>query len=215
MSARFDMLKRLTEIDGKSKGPATTFTAYDAMAAILAIGHSGKIGRGKLGTELNMGPGAVRTLITKLKHMRYITISGEGCSLTKSGTLLFEEISDKLHMCGEARLKELSLGNYYFVIKIHNVETLPQNVLELRDEAVRAGAVGALLLRYNSGRLVFADSQIPCQETKNSRDWDILVSLCNLREGDLLAVAFAAEQKGAREGALAMGLRAVIPPHHA
>ena len=56
------------------------------------------LGRNKLAEKLNVGDGAVRTIISRLKDAELIETSKEGCNLTKKGSEVwrkFEEIFPK------------------------------------------------------------------------------------------------------------------------
>ena len=77
--------KFMQQIAGKkSPGPSTTFTIFHVFYALEMMAQK-PLGRNKLAEKLNVGDGAVRTIISRLKEAGLIETSKEGCSLTKKG----------------------------------------------------------------------------------------------------------------------------------
>ena len=77
--------KFIQEIAGKkAPGPSTTFTVFHVFYALELMAQK-PLGRNKLAKKLNVGDGAVRTIISRLRNAGLIETSKEGCSLTKKG----------------------------------------------------------------------------------------------------------------------------------
>lgn len=187
----------------KARGPAPTFNLYDMVESILVLGEKGSVGRGRLGEELMLGPGAVRTLISRLKAKGYIAIGRVGCRLTKKGLSLYGELSAKLVFRGRLRCGDL--GKECFSVCVRGAPS-GFSVLRLRDVAVKAGANGALILSYVSGEFFFAGENVSFEKTQK-HEWVLdLKSRFGFRDGDMLIVAFAEEKRAARDGALAAAL---------
>ncbi|MCJ7793776.1 winged helix-turn-helix domain-containing protein, partial [Candidatus Bathyarchaeota archaeon] len=90
--------KFIQEIAGKkAPGPSTTFTVFHVFYALELLAQK-PLGRNKLAEKLNVGDGAVRTIISRLRDAGLIETSKEGCNLTKKGLEIwrqFEEIFPK------------------------------------------------------------------------------------------------------------------------
>jgi hypothetical protein len=198
--------KPFVQLTSSVKGPTTTFNEYDVVECLLLIGREGVIGRGRLGSKLGLGGGAVRTLISKLKSKNYITVNKKGCSLTSKGKEVFNNFTSKIvFYTGGSCLNE-KLDKVCFTVCVRNVSDNIGKGVRLRDQAVRAGANGALILRYRGGEFFFIDEDVSCEKTQPSPLWGRLKSDFGFKENDLVIVAFAKDKKHARDGALAAAL---------
>ena len=79
-------LKRfMQQISGKkAPGPSTTFTIFHIFYALELMAQK-PLGRNKLAELLNVGDGAVRTIISRLRDADLIETSKAGCYLTQKG----------------------------------------------------------------------------------------------------------------------------------
>ena len=111
--------KFMQQIAGKkAPGPSTTFTIFHVFYALELLAQK-PLGRNKLAEKLNVGDGAVRTIISRLKDAGLIETSKEGCNLTKKGLEIwrqFEEIFPKRMEIPRSELSE-SEFNYAFLVK--------------------------------------------------------------------------------------------------
>src|SRR4030065_56709 len=79
----------------KAPGPSTTFTVSHVFYALELMAEK-PIGRNKLAKQLNVGEGAVRTIISRLKDAGLILTSKEGCALTDKGLSVWTEFVEVL-----------------------------------------------------------------------------------------------------------------------
>ncbi len=111
--------KFMQQIAGKkAPGPSTTFTIFHVFYALELMAQK-PLGRNKLAEKLNVGDGAVRTIISRLKDAGLIETSKEGCNLTKKGLEVwrqFEEIFPKRVEIPQSELAE-SEFNFAFLVK--------------------------------------------------------------------------------------------------
>ncbi|MFA7080931.1 MAG: winged helix-turn-helix domain-containing protein, partial [Candidatus Bathyarchaeia archaeon] len=70
--------------DKRAPGPSTTFTIFHIFYALELMSQK-PLGRNRLADKLNVGDGAVRTIINRLKEAGLIETSKEGCLLTERG----------------------------------------------------------------------------------------------------------------------------------
>src|SRR4030067_904528 len=88
-------LKKFIEniVRQKAPGPSTTFSMFHIFYA-LELMAAKPIGRNKLAEKLNVGEGAIRTIISRLKDGGLIVTSKEGCRLTDKGADIWEKIEE-------------------------------------------------------------------------------------------------------------------------
>ncbi|PSN96590.1 hypothetical protein B9Q04_09550 [Candidatus Marsarchaeota G2 archaeon BE_D] len=190
----------------RARGPAATFNAYDMVECIFLLGEKGSIGRGKLGSELMLGPGAVRTLISRLKSKGYIRVDRNGCRLSPKGLSLYSELTKKIVYRGGFRCWDKTLGKECFLTCVRGVDPSSVSVVSLRDIAVKAGADGALILSYNAGEFYFAGENVSYEKTQPVEFWREIKTHFKFGDGDTLIVGFSGDKRSARDGALAAAL---------
>ena len=194
--------KFLHQIAGKkAPGPSTTFTVFHIFYALELIAQK-PLGRNKLAEKLEVGDGAVRTIISRLKEEDLIETSKQGCNLTRKGLDIwkqFEEIFPKQMALPRSDLSS-SEFNYAFLVK--NCGQKVKSGINQRDAAIFAGARNALVIVYRNGHL--------CIESVSSRieqDYPIVASqiLNELKpeENDVIIVAGADSLLRAKRGVFA------------
>jgi predicted transcriptional regulator len=196
-------LKKTLEkiISGKAPGPSPTFSIFHMLHAIELIAEK-KLGRGKLADSLNVGEGAARTMVDRLKSAGLIETSKAGCALTARGVKFWREyklIFEKKVEIGE---NELTLSDCNFAIHVKNRGSKIQSGVEQRDAAVRAGAKGATTI-------VFADGKLKIPSVSHNAESDFpkataqIFTLFKLEENDVIIIVSAEDLRKANYGALA------------
>src|SRR5580658_6290374 len=138
------VLQTLREVlDSDYRGPRAVFTEVHVLKAIVAIGKSGKVGRGRLGTLTGLGQGEVRTLIKRLKDNQLIVIEVDGCRLSKKGEKEYAKISSLLLWSGPENAKPLEPGESCGTDLVAGVDKGVRYGIEQRHAAIKAGADGA------------------------------------------------------------------------
>ena len=194
--------KFIHQIAGKkAPGPSTTFTVFHIFYALKLIAQK-PLGRNKLAEKLEVGDGAVRTIISRLKEEDLIETSKQGCNLTRKGLDIwkqFEEIFPKQMALPRSDLSS-SEFNYAFLVK--NCGQKVKSGINQRDAAIFAGALNALVIVYRNGHL--------CIESVSSRieqDYPIVASqiINELKpeENDVIIVAGADSLLRAKRGVFA------------
>ena len=194
--------KFIHQIAGKkAPGPSTTFTVFHIFYALELIAQK-QLGRNKLAEKLEVGDGAVRTIISRLKEEDLIETSKQGCNLTRKGLDIwkqFDEIFPKQMALPRSDLSS-SAFNYAFLVK--NCGQKVKSGINQRDAAIFAGARNALVIVYRNGHL--------CIESVSSRieqDYPIVASqiINELKpeENDVIIVAGADSLLRAKRGVFA------------
>jgi|GEM_PF-498387 hypothetical protein len=193
----------LEDLDiGRLKGPAVTSSPVDAMYCVLLLGERGRLGRERLAGSLGLGAGAVRTLISKLRTKKIVEVQRNGATLTKRGEKIYVELSSVLKFYGYVDCWDKNHENCYAAV-MKKPSTVAKSIC-LRDEAVRGGADGALLLEWKKEDLYFLGEEVKCGEALQLPLRKVWKSA--FEEGDVVIVAFGKNPKGSRNGALTVAL---------
>ena len=175
-------------------GNIANFMKIDLLRCLLRIEKP--VSRSFLSKSLELGEGTIRSILGILKSKGYLESNNTGHYLSENGIKFVEKIKDN------TTLKKID-GILLFpnkkivAIKIKNpAKTV--NVVALRDEAVKNGAEGALILKYNK-KLRFHDSDYKenLSEIENKLE---------LRENDFVIVAYADSYKLEEYGAIAAAI---------
>lgn len=197
------LLKKYLEkiVSEKAPGPPPTFSVLHILRALELIAEK-PTGRGKLAENLNVGEGAIRTIISRLKDAGLITTSKTGCTLTDKGLKLFKEYQSFFKKKIEIGKNELTIAKHSFAVLIKNCGHKIKSGVEQRDAAIMAGAKGATTLLFKKGYLI-----IPAVSDDVAKDFpeaasQIMASM-NPEEDDVIIVSSADSLEKAEYGALA------------
>lgn len=175
------------------------------LKALLVIGSSGNVGRGKLGAVLDLGQGEVRTLIKRLKDARLITIEERGCSLTSLGRKEFAQVKKLIPWSSSLDGKSLGLGDFCWAINVRGRSEKIRRGIEQRDAAVKAGANGALTVIYSSGKFRIPPVDTEGEATTTLEPWATIRSM-GVKERDALIISGSRDLLSAEYGALSAAL---------
>jgi DNA-binding MarR family transcriptional regulator len=187
------------------RGPKASFSEIHVLKAILVIGDSGTIGRGRLGSKLGLGQGEVKTLIRRLRERKLIAVTTGGCALTEGGLKKFRAISRSLPWLERVNGSSLGLGRYTWAAILRGRASKVKKGIEQRDEAIKAGARSALTLLYSSDRFRVPADGTDCERANPKGPWDEL-RLAKPRERDVIIISGADTPTRAEEGVLSAAL---------
>jgi len=201
MSSAIRVLEEL--VRPEAPGPFPCFSKLHVVKALASMARSGSIGRAGLAQVLGLGEGATRTLIGKLSKHGLVEVTRRGCSLTERGKALWKEICSKLPKMTE--IKAIPVPGKGFAVLVRGEARNVRLGINQRDEAVRAGARGAMILVFEQGKLrmpgVSEDVSVDFPEL-----FEEVMSVLEPKEGDVVVVAFADSDLIAEYGALAAAL---------
>ncbi len=183
------------------KGPPPSFSLGHVALAILEIDNR-FIARKQLALNLGLGEGAVRTLIDRLKRAQMLSTFASGCRLSELGIQVYDDINDKL---GPFEPPSIQLwGKHSFGLRMKRIASEIGNGLELRDTAVRFGAVGAIILVYLNGRLQMPGlSDLTNEHPDQART---IISTVRLHDKDVILVTWAEKTHTAKLSALSTAI---------
>ncbi len=136
----------------KAPGPNTTFTVFHIFYALELMSEK-TIGRNKLAGKLNVGEGAIRTIISRLVDAGLISTSKEGCSLTAKGLHVWKQFAEAFPYRVEIPKTELTTSDYNYAFLVKNSGHKVQSGIDQRDAAIIAGARRALVIISKGGHL--------------------------------------------------------------
>lgn len=158
------------------------------------------ISRVELVKKLSLGEGTVRSILDILKGKKLLDSSKQGHKLSAQGSKKKKELMRKFIGPKKLKLKEYKeLKSCALLIKDGgNVKVN----LDLRDEAIRAGAYSAILLKFED------DLKIPFlgldYKKENPEDYEKIMKSFEFSTGNLLIISFAKENKVCENASLAV-----------
>ncbi|MEM2943824.1 MAG: DUF2111 domain-containing protein [Methanomassiliicoccales archaeon] len=180
-------------------GPTPKFSPYHVWKAYSLLRNHGPLGRKALSRALMLGEGSTRTILEKMVK--------EGCAEnTNRGAILTEKGKKKFDNCGiiarKVDIDGIAIGKHHCGVLAKGRAHLIRMGCEQRDEAVRAGALGATTLVCRDGKVIFPDNdKYPTKEIE-----DALRGLFHIETGDAIIIGTAYTYETAERGAVSAAL---------
>jgi predicted transcriptional regulator len=194
--------KFIQEIAGKkAPGPSTTFTVFHVFYALELLAQK-PLGRNKLAEKLNVGDGAVRTIISRLRDAGLIETSKEGCNLTKKGLEIWRQFEEIFPKRMEIPRSELSESDFNFAFLVKNSGQKVKSGIDQRDAAIIAGARKALVIVYRNGHL-HIESVSDSIEKDYPKAASLILKELVPQDNDVIIIAGADSALKAKRGAFA------------
>jgi predicted transcriptional regulator len=181
------------------KGPRITFNEVHVIKAIMTIGKSEFVGRGKLASLLNMGQGEVRTLIRRLREEELIVIGTSGCELTNEGREEYNSIMKIVPWSANVSAERLGIGPHCWAAIVRGRSKKVRLGIEQRDAAIRAGALGAVTVIFASGRFRIPSEWTDCEKVSPGEPWESIRKF-QPKEGDVVIISGADDPLTAEYG---------------
>ena len=176
-------------------GNIPNFTKIDVLRCFLRFNKN--IGRQELARELELGEGTVRTILETLKSKKLLDSAKKGHFLSKKGDEALSRIYDSISMPKNITIQNLYPNFKKIGVLVKNPSNLKE-LYKLRDIAVKNGADGAIILRF--------DKRIYAPESDYEQDYRELEKHFALRNNDALVIAFSGKNRHAENGALAIAI---------
>jgi len=112
-----------------------------------------RIGRYQLSKYTGISKGIIRKILEEFASKNIVDSKRGGASITKAGLAFYEKMLNKykIYKIFSVEIGEI-VGNYVSIAMVTDlIENI--NVIEVRDETVRWGSLGALILTYKNGIL--------------------------------------------------------------
>jgi len=185
----------------KAPGPNTTFTVFHIYYALELMSER-SIGRNKLAEKLNVGEGAVRTIIRRLVEADLITTSKSGCILTGKGMHIWRQLEEAFPQRMEVPQTILTSSNFNFGFLVKNCGHKVKSGIDQRDAAIIAGARRCLVIVRQGGHLRI-DGVSENVETQFPEATKAILGVLKPEENDVIVVAGGDSLLKAKRGAFA------------
>ncbi|NJE46910.1 DUF4443 domain-containing protein [Thermococcus sp. GR7] len=180
------------------RGAYPEFTLEDVIAVLFMLRNPA--GRKTISEVLDLGEGSVRTLLKKLAGLEVIESTQRGHSLNDKGLKLLERISKSFSEVQKVGKVE-DYPAYALIVK----DPPEFKSIELRDEAIRFFAKGAMILVVKKGEPVFPEDSRPLSDTMPELA-EKLKKAFQLEESDLIVVTWAEKEPEAMKSAYHVAL---------
>jgi predicted transcriptional regulator len=185
----------------KGPGPSTTFSMFHIFYA-LELTAEKPIGRNKLAKKLNVGEGAIRTIISRLKNAGLIVTSKEGCILTDKGLNVWKKFMEVFPKRVEVEKTPLTNSEYNYAFLVKNKGHKVKSGIDQRDAAIMGGARRALVIVSKKGHLTIESVSDSIEKDFPEAAKKILKNL-KPEDNDVMIIAGADNPLRAKRGAFA------------
>jgi len=185
----------------KGPGPSTTFSMFHIFYALELMAEK-PIGRTKLAEKLNVGEGAIRTIISRLKDAGLIVTSKEGCNLTDKGLSVWKNFVEVFPKRIKIEKTPLTTSEYNYAFLVKNKGHRVKSGIDQRDAAIMGGARRAVVIVSKNGHLVI-------ESVSNSIEKDFPEAASRIlrdlkpEDNDVIIIAGADDPLKAKRGAFA------------
>ena len=176
-------------------GNIPNFTKIDILRCFLRFKKN--IGRQELAKELELGEGTARTILKILKSKKLLEQTKKGHFLSKKGEEILQHICSQISIPKSITIRDIYPDSKKIGMQIKNAPYLME-LYKLRDIAVKNGAEGAIILRF--------ENRLYAPQSGYEQDYKELEKNFNFENNDVLAIAFSDEKKRAENGALAIAI---------
>ena len=160
------------------------------------------IGRTKLAEKLNVGEGAIRTIVSRLKDAGLIVTSKEGCNLTDKGLSLWKRIEEVFPQRLEVERTSLTNSEYNYAFLVKNRGHKVKSGIDQRDAAIMGGARRAVAIVSRNGHLIIESVSNSIEKDFPEASNKILKDL-KPGDNDVIIIAGADNRLKAKRGAFA------------
>ena len=185
----------------KGPGPSTTFSMFHIFYALELMAEK-PIGRTKLAEKLNVGDGAIRTIISRLKNAGLIVTSKEGCNLTDKGLSVWKNFAEVFPKRVKIEKTPLTTSEYNYAFLVKNRGHKVKSGIDQRDAAIMGGARRAVVIVSKNGHLVIESISNSIEKDFPEAANKILKGL-KPEDNDVIIIAGADDPIKAKRGAFA------------
>lgn len=180
-------------------GNLCNFTKIDVLRCLLKIDKH--ISRASLSKKLELGEGTIRAILNILAKNQLLKSDKKGHYLSAKGIGILKKI-DEVISIKEVYANCLKSNKNIKNKNIMGVQIKSAAKIEkpyvLRDEALKNGAEGALILKY--------DKALKLYDLDYNEDFSKIEKQFDLKKGDIIIIAYANSLKLAEHGALAAAI---------
>lgn len=187
-------LKYVLNLVSGMVGNLSNFTKIDILRCLLKVEKP--VSRSELSKTLDLGEGTIRAILDILKKNKLLESNKQGHYLSIKGSTIVKKINNSINI-KKINLIDACLKGKKIAIHIKNPVRIDKSYI-LRDEAIKNGADGALILFY--------DKKLKLYDLDYKRDFSEIEKKCDLNKKDIVVVAYANSYRLAEHGALAAAI---------
>lgn len=178
--------------------------------AIILLNFFPTIGRYTLKNILNLSEGVIRSLLKDLSKKNLLKASKAGSELTLKGKEFFKKIIKSSGIINIKEFKELKIisNKYCFGIHVKSPKKIFSE-LEIRDEAVKKGAKGAITMIFKNNKLGIPSLSKKIIKTY-SEELKNIESSFSLNEGDIIILSFGDDKWRTLEGGISATISLIM-----
>lgn len=195
-----EWLKLVTEVNKHLT--RREITSGELFLMLHIIGEMEYVGRYYLSEKLKIGETTIRNLLGILRRLNIIEAYRGGHRLTPYGKNVFDKVSSLIEIYTEF---DLGVSGESVLFIVRNFADKIRSVLEFRDDIIRSGGKGAVILEYKEGNLIFPDSGLPVTVWREDISEKVL-ERTRLNEGDVVIIV----SSDSRREALLSGLNTIL-----
>jgi predicted transcriptional regulator len=185
----------------KAPGPSTSFSMFHVFDALELISEK-TIGPSRIAKQLEVGEGAIRTIINHLKEAKLITTSRQGCRLTYKGLELWRKLEQIFPNRVEVKRTILNNSNYNFAFLVKNSGHKIKSGIVQRDAAIMGGAKRSIAIVLKDDKLAIESVSDDIKRDFPEATKKLLTNL-SPENNDVIIVAGADSPIRAKRGAFA------------
>ncbi len=188
-----------------ARGPLPHLTPVQLLNALVIIDQEGPVGRRALAQALQINDGVTRGLLERLAEQGMVEVSeGTGVKLSTQGRDTLQKYLKQIAVRRIRTLDTTEIVPGKVSVGIHLAKRYSPRITGLpeRDEAIKAGADGAITLAVIHGDLLIPPDNKKVADL-SARENARLREEFKLSENDLVVIGFGKDAKRALSGALA------------
>lgn len=186
MSQQIKILQNIVSRKGSSK--VLTFSIPHVFKALQLLHRDKFVSRSKLSKDLQLGEGAIKTLILHLKDAKMADTAKSGTYLTSKGKKFSENLSKIIKNECKLNKSKIVQGKFNHAVILKNYEFAIKTGIEQRDFAILYGSSGCITLLYKNSHFVFPGEDSDCLENEPIIRKALLENLCP-DEGDVIIIS--------------------------
>jgi hypothetical protein len=164
-----------------------------------------KISRSLMTRELGLGEGSVKTLVKHMKMQGLVENSNSGMWLTSKGNAIYAKLHALIPQEMEIPRCSIALGKFNHVILLKNLAYNIRSGIEQRDEAIKAGAVGATTLIFKNKSLVLPGTGEDLMRN-DQKVHSLIIEKLSPEENDVIIIGSSQSKKIAEMAAKSVAL---------
>ena len=164
-----------------------SFGMVHVFKTLQLIERYGHVSREMLCEELELGEGAIRTLMKHLKMHNLIESTNAGTKMSKKGNLFFHEFLSSIPYEISLSKCSITLGKHNYALLVKQMGSTIKSGIEQRDAAIKMGASGATTLLFKDNKFFFPQTDFDAlqNEFKLSKQ---LIETLHPEDGDVIII---------------------------